>query len=160
MCFPWSFEWDIDLFEAYEMVDCGDSPLAIGNVVRTHELVQAEIRSDPGGRRDPDHDRWRPFALHPGRPRAVGHLGPDRKMGYLQIDAHLDAGVDIGGELQTNCNGLVRATELPEPERRQHGDHRHPRHDQRARVVGRGARPRHPRLSDGDGPASAASTRS
>ena len=34
-------------------------------------------------------------------------------MGYLQIDAHLDAGVDIGGELQTNCNGLVRAEELP-----------------------------------------------
>jgi agmatinase len=34
-------------------------------------------------------------------------------MGYLQIDAHLDAGVDIGGELQTNCNGLIRATELP-----------------------------------------------
>jgi agmatinase len=34
-------------------------------------------------------------------------------MGYLQIDAHMDAGVDIGGELQTNCNGLIRAYELP-----------------------------------------------
>jgi agmatinase len=34
-------------------------------------------------------------------------------MGYLQIDAHLDAGVEIGGESQTNCNGLIRAYELP-----------------------------------------------
>jgi agmatinase len=33
-------------------------------------------------------------------------------MGYLQIDAHLDAGTEIGGERQTNCNGLIRATEL------------------------------------------------
>ena len=44
MCFPWSFEWDIDLFEAYGLVDCGDAPLAIGNVMRTHELVQASSR--------------------------------------------------------------------------------------------------------------------
>ena len=43
MCFPWSFEWDIDLFDAYTMVDSGDSPVAVGNLVRTHEMVQAEI---------------------------------------------------------------------------------------------------------------------
>lgn len=113
MCFPWSFEWDVDLFEAYGLVDCGDSPLAIGNVVRTHELVQREIATildagvipvTIGG----DHSLCIPGA------RALSeHLGPDKRMGYLQIDAHLDAGVDIGGELQTNCNGLVRATELP-----------------------------------------------
>ena len=34
-------------------------------------------------------------------------------MGYLQIDAHLDASVEIAGERETNCNGLVRAEELP-----------------------------------------------
>jgi agmatinase len=113
MCFPWSFEWDIDLFEAYGLVDCGDSPLAIGNVVRTHELVQAEIRTILEAGAIPitiggDHSLCIPGA------RALSEfLGPDKKMGYLQIDAHLDAGVDIGGELQTNCNGLIRAAELP-----------------------------------------------
>ena len=34
-------------------------------------------------------------------------------MGYLQIDAHLDGGFEVGGELQTNCSGLIRASELP-----------------------------------------------
>jgi agmatinase len=34
-------------------------------------------------------------------------------MGYLQIDAHLDASVEIAGERDTNCSGLVRAEELP-----------------------------------------------
>ena len=29
--FPWSFEWDIDLQEAYGIVDCGDITVAVGN---------------------------------------------------------------------------------------------------------------------------------
>jgi agmatinase len=48
----------------------------------------------------------------PGARALSRHLGPQRRMGYLQIDAHLDAGTEIGGERQTNCNGLIRATEL------------------------------------------------
>jgi agmatinase len=113
MCFPWSFEWDVDLFEAYGLVDCGDAPLAIGNVVRTHELVQDALETILAAGAIPvaiggDHSLCIPGA------RALSQaLGPDKRMGYLQIDAHLDAGVEIGGELQTNCNGLIRATELP-----------------------------------------------
>lgn len=113
MCFPWSFEWDIDLIEHYNLVDCGDLPLAIGNVDRTHELIQpvlvdvlksGAIPIAIGG----DHSLCVPGA------RALSEfLGPDKKMGYLQLDAHLDGGEDIGGELQTNCSGLIRASELP-----------------------------------------------
>ena len=113
MCFPWSFEWDVDLVEAYGLVDCGDAPLAIGNVTRTHELVQAQLEAILAAGAIPlavggDHSLCIPGARALSR-----HLGPERRMGYLQIDAHLDAGVEIGGELQTNCNGLMRATELP-----------------------------------------------
>lgn len=113
MCFPWSFEWDVDLFEAYGLVDCGDAPLAIGNVERTHELVQAALEAILAAGAIPvaiggDHSLCIPGA------RALSRaLGPDKRMGYLQIDAHLDAGNEIGGERQTNCNGLIRATELP-----------------------------------------------
>ena len=113
MCFPWSFEWDIDLFETYGLVDCGDSPLAIGNVERTHELVQAEIRTILEAGAIPVSIGGDHSLCIPGARALSEHLGPDRRMGYLQIDAHLDAGIDIGGELQTNCNGLVRASELP-----------------------------------------------
>ena len=113
MCFPWSFEWDVDLFEAYGLVDCGDAPLAIGNVERTHELVQGALEAILAAGAIPvaiggDHSLCIPGA------RALSRaLGPDKRMGYLQIDAHLDAGDEIGGERQTNCNGLIRATELP-----------------------------------------------
>jgi agmatinase len=113
MCFPWSFEWDIDLFEAYRMVDCGDAPLAIGNVERTHELVQAELEAILHAGAIPvaiggDHS-----LCIPGARALSASLAPGARMGYLQIDAHLDAGIDIGGETQTNCNGLIRAYELP-----------------------------------------------
>ena len=113
MCFPWSFEWDVDLFEAYGLVDCGDSPTAIGNIDRTHELVQAEIGTILDAGAIPitiggDHSLCIPGA------RALSeYLGPGKRMGYIQIDAHMDAGVEIGGELQTNCSGLIRAYELP-----------------------------------------------
>jgi len=88
MCFPWSFEWDIDLFETYGLVDCGDSPLAIGNVVRTHELVQAEIRTILEAGAIPitiggDGSVTVPVA------RAVGKKYP--KMAALHIDSHTDS---------------------------------------------------------------------
>jgi agmatinase len=113
MCFPWSFEWDVDLFEAYGLVDCGDSPLAIGNVVRTHELVQAEIGAILEAGAIPVSIGGDHSLCIPGARALSEHLGADRRMGYLQIDAHLDAGVEVGGQRQSNCSGLVRAAELP-----------------------------------------------
>ena len=113
MCFPWSFEWDVDLFEAYGLVDCGDSPLAIGNVVRTHELVQAEIGTILEAGAIPVSIGGDHSLCIPGARALSEHLGPDRRMGYLQLDAHLDAAVEVGGERQSNCSGLVRAAELP-----------------------------------------------
>ena len=132
MCFPWSFEWDIDLFEAYDLVDCGDAPLAIGNAVRTHELVQEQLEAILSAGAIPiaiggDHSLCIPGARALSR-----HLGPDKRMGYLQIDAHLDAGVEIGGETQTNCNGLIRADGAAQSERREHGGDRDPGDDQRS----------------------------
>jgi agmatinase len=113
MCFPWSFEWDVDLFEAYGLVDCGDAPTAIGNIERTHELVQDEIRAILEAGAIPISIGGDHSLCIPGARALSEHLGPNKKMGYLQIDAHMDAGVDIGGELQTNCSGLIRAYELP-----------------------------------------------
>ncbi len=110
--FSWSFEWDVDLQEAYGLVDCGDAKIAIGNAVKTHENIQADISTilksgaipvSIGG----DHSLPIPCA------RALSeHLG-DKRMGYLAIDAHMDAGYSIDGEKETNCSGVARASELP-----------------------------------------------
>ena len=34
-------------------------------------------------------------------------------MGYLAIDAHMDAGYSVDGEKETNCSGIARASRTP-----------------------------------------------
>ena len=111
--FPWSFEWNIDLEEAYNLVDCGDAPIAVGNAVRTHELIEAEILKILEGGAIPlsiGGDHSLPI---PGARALSRHLGPEKKMGYLALDAHMDAGYSVDGEKETNCSGVARASELP-----------------------------------------------
>lgn len=111
--FGWSFEWDVDLHEAYGLVDCGDTKIAIGNAERTHLNVQADVLSILEGGALPisiggDHSLPIPCA------RALSEfLGPEKRMGYLAIDAHMDAGYSVDGEKETNCSGVARASELP-----------------------------------------------
>ena len=103
--FSSSFEWDIDLREAYGLVDCGDTRIAVGNAVRTHENVEADVTKiliagatpiSIGG----DHSLPIPCA------RALSKfLGPEKRMGYLAIDAHMDAGYSVDGEKETNAGG-------------------------------------------------------
>jgi agmatinase len=95
---PWSFDWDVDLIDRMGLVDCGDAPVVVGNLNRTHELVQEAIEAilvagaipiAVGG----DHS-----LVVPGARALSAHLGADKKMGYLQIDAHLDAADEIASE--------------------------------------------------------------
>lgn len=110
--FSWSFEWDIDLQEAYGMVDCGDSRIAIGNSQRTHATTQANVKKILEAGAIPvtiggDHSLPIPCG------RALSeHMG-EKRMGYLAIDAHMDAGYSVDGEKETNCSGIARASELP-----------------------------------------------
>jgi agmatinase len=111
--FSWSFEWDIDLSEAYGLADCGDTKIAIGNAERTHVNVEDDVTRileagalpiSIGG----DHSLPIPCA------RALSKfLGEEKRMGYLAIDAHMDAGYSVDGEKETNCSGVARASELP-----------------------------------------------
>jgi agmatinase len=110
--FSWSFEWDVDLHEAYGMVDCGNSPVIVGNANRTHEVVEEHILNILKGGAIPisiggDHSLPIPGA------RALSKFLGDKRMGYLAIDAHMDAGYTVDGEKETNCSGVARASELP-----------------------------------------------
>jgi agmatinase len=110
--FSWSFEWDIDLAEAYGLVDCGDARIVVGNANRTHESVESDISLilqagaipiSIGG----DHSLPIPGA------RALSRYLGERRMGYLAIDAHMDAAYSVEGEKETNASGVARASELP-----------------------------------------------
>ena len=114
MCFPWSFEWDIDLFEAYRLVDCGDAPLAIGNVERTHELVQAELEAILATGAIPAAIGGDHSLCIPGARALSAHLGPGQAHG-LPPDRRSPRrrAWTSAARRQTNCNGLIRAAELP-----------------------------------------------
>jgi agmatinase len=103
----------VDLREAYGLVDCGDTRIAVGNAERTHQNVEADVTKILNGGAIPvaiggDHSLPIPCA------RALSKfLGEDKRMGYLAIDAHMDAGYSVDGEKETNCSGVARASELP-----------------------------------------------
>ena len=119
-----------------------------GNITRTHELVQREIGTILGAGVIPVSIGGDHSLVIPGARALSEHLGPDKRMGYLQIDAHMDAGVDIGGELESNCSGLIRPRRTAQPLGGEHGCGRDPRNDQRPALVDRGPRTRHPDLPD------------
>ena len=108
----WSFDWDVDLVEAYDPVDCGDAPIAIGNAVRTHELVEDVVGTIVAAGATPvciggDHSITIPAT------RAVARSLGERRMGYIAIDAHIDGSPDVDGELESNCSNTIRVAELP-----------------------------------------------
>jgi agmatinase len=111
--FPWSFEWDIDLSEAYGLVDAGDTRIVVGSAERTHVNVEADVAKILEGGALPiaiGGDHSLPI---PGARALSKFLGEDKRMGYLAIDAHMDAGYSVDGEKETNCSGVARASELP-----------------------------------------------
>jgi agmatinase len=110
--FSWSFEWDVDLNEAYGLVDCGDARIVVGNALRTHESVEKDVSLILESGAIPiaiggDHSLPIPGA------RALSRFLGEKRMGYLAIDAHMDAAYSVEGEKETNASGVARASELP-----------------------------------------------
>jgi agmatinase len=110
--FPYMFEYDVDLLTFFNVVDCGDVPTVPGNNVKSQEYtVDYVTECLEGGAKvilfGGDHSLPIPGA------RALSKHIKDGKMGYLHVDAHLDAGPDWAGNLITNCSGASRALDLP-----------------------------------------------
>jgi agmatinase len=106
---PYLGDFDIDLFEEFGLVDCGDVPIVPANAARSRAVI-----ADYAGR-----------ILDAGAfPICVGgdHSIPipimdavsarvKGKVGYLHFDAHLDTQPDVNGEKFTNWSGVSRAVE-------------------------------------------------
>jgi agmatinase len=109
---PYFPEYDTNLMDAFNLVDCGDVPIVPGNPVRSREVVKDYVGrvldSDAlaiccGG----DHSL----------PIAIGAALAERlpNFGYLHLDAHLDAAQDVAGERCTNWSAVSRMAELIDP---------------------------------------------
>lgn len=103
-------EFDVDLFEALNLVDGGDVPVLPGNAQtsmdRTAALVGEVLRAGAlpvliGG----EH------LITVGGTWGVDRHRPGR-YGFIMFDTHLDTATDIGGELLNHCCPVPRTLEL------------------------------------------------
>ncbi len=106
---PYLGEYDIDLFEEFRLVDCGDVPVVPGNAARSRALIADYVGRILDAAAFPiliggDHSIPIP-AMDAVSARVTG------KVGYLHFDAHLDCQPDVAGERFTNWSGVSRAVE-------------------------------------------------
>ncbi|MGN6379691.1 MAG: arginase family protein, partial [Gaiellales bacterium] len=104
-------EYDLDLFEALGVVDCGDVDVVPANapktVDRVAEAMGEAIRAGAipvlcGG----EH------ITTIGGSMAVDRHAPQGTYGLILIDTHLDTAPDVGGERINHCCPITRAMEL------------------------------------------------
>jgi agmatinase len=106
------FDDDVDLFEAFNLVDCGNVPMIPASPERCRAAMKVAaseiIRSGAmgifiGG----DHSIPIPLG------HALSEAIPDKKIGYIVFDANMDAEEDVDGELYSNWSEACRLSELP-----------------------------------------------
>lgn len=106
---PYLGEYDIDLFEEFRLIDCGDVPVVPGNAARSRQAIADYVGRILDAGAFPilvggDHSIPIP-AMDAVSSRVQGRLG------YLHFDAHLDCQPDVAGEKFTNWSGVSRAVE-------------------------------------------------
>ena len=106
---PYLGEYDIDLFEEFRLVDCGDVPVVPGDAARSRRLIAEYVGRilDAGA-----------FPILVGGDHSIPipamdavSARVDGRVGYLHFDAHLDCQPDVAGERFTNWSGVARAVE-------------------------------------------------
>jgi len=104
-------DYNIDIFDTYNLVDCGDVPIVPGNVARTveniekvtFEVLQAGALPFLIGGDD---------TIPAGGARALSK-NTNGKMGYLKFDCHTDTADSVLGEKLGHAQNVPRALDLP-----------------------------------------------
>jgi agmatinase len=108
--FPYWFEYEVDING--EFVDCGDVRIPKVDPETSRGRIYRAVRAILEAGLVPvlcggDHSITIPAA------RALSdHIGADRRMGYLQLGAHLAMAEEWAGERNTSASPMARVTEL------------------------------------------------
>ncbi|MBX6378933.1 MAG: agmatinase family protein, partial [Clostridia bacterium] len=105
-------EFRVDLFQALGLVDCGDVSVVPGNAQRTFQRAQACVEAILDAGAFPvvlggDDSCPIPVAW------AVSRWLGDRRLGYIQMDSHLDTAEAVAGESLNHACPVARIAELP-----------------------------------------------
>ncbi len=109
--FPYWFEYEVDLHG--DFVDCGDVRIPKVDPETAHNCIYKAVSEILKAGLVPilcggDHS-----LTIPASKALSDHLGRGKKMGYLQLGAHLNMAESWAGEKNTSASSLARVTELP-----------------------------------------------
>jgi agmatinase len=109
--FSYHYDYDVDLFDVYNLVDCGDVAVTPADVPASHEAMRQTVSEVLRGGALPliqggDH------SIPLGTMKALSEC-TDGKMGLIQFDCHLDSSDSAHGSRITGASHLRRTSELP-----------------------------------------------
>jgi agmatinase len=104
-------EFQVDLFDALNLTDCGDVSIVPGNAKRTFERAERCITEIYEAGAFPivlGGDDSCPIPVTGAMSKLI-----DGKMGYIQMDSHMDTAADVAGEQLNHACPVSRTAELP-----------------------------------------------
>jgi agmatinase len=108
---PYHFDYDVNVAETYNLRDCGDVHVKIGNAFETLERGKRDVLELLHGGAMPvliggEH------LITVAATRAFAEFKPDAKYGFILFDAHLDTAMDVDGDPWNHCCPVPRTMEL------------------------------------------------
>jgi agmatinase len=110
---PYLGDFDINLFDEFHLIDCGDVPIIPANAARSRNNIEDHVSRILKAGAMPiciggDHSLPIPIGQALSK-----HIGEEKKFGYIHFDAHIDCQPDVDGEKFTNWSHMARMVELP-----------------------------------------------
>lgn len=108
---PYHFDYDVDIVEKFNVHDCGDVNVKIGNAYETLLRGKNAVLEMLHGGAMPiliggEH------LVTVGATMAIEEFNPNGKYGFILLDAHLDTAIDIDGDKWNHCCPVPRTMEL------------------------------------------------
>jgi len=105
-------EFQVDLFDALKLVDCGDVQIIPGNARRTFDRAEACVTNIVEAGAVPfifGGDDSCPIPVT----AAVSRTCKKGGIAYIHFDSHMDTAADVGGEVLNHACPVSRTAELP-----------------------------------------------
>jgi agmatinase len=110
---PYLGDFDINLFDEFHLIDCGDVPIIPANAERSRNNIEDHVGRILKAGAMPiciggDHSLPIPIGQALSK-----HIGEEKKFGYIHFDAHIVCQPDVDGERVTIWADMARMVELP-----------------------------------------------
>lgn len=111
MTIPYHFDYDLNIFEKYNLRDAGDVNVKINDALATLESGKEDVLEILKGGALPilvggDH------VVTITSTKALNEFDPTKKYGFILFDSHLDTAEDVGGDPWNHCCPVPRSMEL------------------------------------------------